>query len=396
MSVIKSLQGEINRLDDLIEQKENELFRLEQIVIKITEPKEIEYSKRKEIDRLQKNMEAFSSALSSFGLPPKTRIQSLTSFLEELFKQSQQIKAKRDRYANMIPIAEQQCAEMKQAVENQRSQIINDYSNQLQKFKEIRDLFNSLASSLRTFNPNYIIPMRESWNNFPYAKQGFSGIQNKLNAAADNTKKALTDERVDYEHQIAQVQAEIEKLKKQILQFQKRNEEAQKAYDESVRKAKECQSVKKRLEKYMEKERDFRQKTIKFCSDIYFESGEEILIKQNQKIDDFMAKLSQIHQSFKIISAELEAESNPIHERFTVKFKAKTNYTKLRRSLAQTIPTQEIPLYALTQTQLKKRYEDCKSANENLEATFKVRKEKAQNILREAQIRYEEARRNSK
>ena len=36
MSAKTNLQGEINRLDDLIEQKKAELDRLEKIVIKIT------------------------------------------------------------------------------------------------------------------------------------------------------------------------------------------------------------------------------------------------------------------------------------------------------------------------------------------------------------------------
>lgn len=393
MSAKTNLQGEINRLDDLIEQKKAELDRLEKIVIKITEPQEITISKRRKIDRLIKQMELFSTALASYGLPPKPRIESLTTFLEELFKQSQNWKAKRDKYARMIPIAEKNCADMKQAVLDQRTQIINDYSNQLKKFKEILDLFNSLKSVLDTMNPTFVIPLKNYCHNWCYSSDGIFDLSKKMDSAVENTKKSLDIEKVDYEYQIAQLQAEIEKIKKQIAQYKKKEEESKKIYDESIQKAKEIYKIKRILEKYMEKENEFRNKTAKLCASIDFRHNDDILVEQIKKIDEFNEKLKRIHASFAIISNKLEAETNEMHSHYTVKFKAQKTYSKLRKEINtnQKLATNELPLYVMNITQLKKKYEQCKAANENAEATFNARKERAQKMLKDAKDRYEEA-----
>lgn len=398
MSAKTNLQGEINRLDDLIQQKKAELERLETIVIKITEPQEISLAKRRKIDRLIKQMELFSTTLASYGLSPKTRVESLTTFLEELFKQSQNLKAKRDRYANMIPIAEKNCADMKQAVMDQRTQIINDYQNQLQKFKEICDLFNSLKSILESFNPNYVIPLKDYCHNWPYSKDGVYEQYKKLNLGIDNTKKSLDIEKDDYEQQIAQLQEEIEKIKKQIAQYKKKEEESQKAYDESFKKAKDCLKIKRMLEKYIAKEEEFRAKTSKYCASINFQQSDEILLQQIKKIDEFNEKINKIHASFAIISNKLEAETNEMHSHYTVKFKALKTYSKIRKEINanQQISSQELPLYVMNPTQLKKRYETSKAAYDNSESNFNARKERAKKMLKDAQIRYEEASKNIK
>lgn len=393
-----NLQGEINRLDDLIEQKKAELDRLEKIVIKITEPQEISLIKRRKIDRLIKQMELFSNALASYGLSPKTPVESLTSFLEELFKQSQNWKAKRDKYARMIPIAEKNCADMKQAVLEQRTQIINDYKNQLQKFQEILDLFNSLKSILDSINPNYVIPLRDYCHNWCYSDNGVFSLNNKLDSAVENTKRSLDIERAEYERQIQQIQAEIEKIKKQIAQCRKKEEESQNIYDQSIKKAKECLKIKKMLENYIDKEKEFRLKTEKYCANIDFQAKDDILTQQISKIDEFNNQLHRIHESFAIISNKLEAETNEMHSHYTVKFKAMKTYSKIRKELQtnKNISSLELPLYAMNPTQLKKKYEISKADNNNAEASFNARKERAQRMLKEAQARYEEASKNKK
>ena len=87
-----------------------------------------------------------------------------------------------------------------------------------------------------------------------------------------------------------------------------------------------------------------------------------------------------------------------MHSHYTVNFKALKTYSKIRKEINanQQISSQELPLYVMNPTQLKKRYETSKAAYDNSESNFNARKERAKKMLKDAQIRYEEASKNIK
>ena len=392
---------EIRRLDLAIQQKREELQKMEDLVIRATEPEEVDPETRKLIDKLKRELDIYSNVLTQFGLQRLPRPKVTTEYLKSLLEASQEIKAKRDSYAEMIPLAENKLGEYKKQVQEQRKKLIDNYSEQLQKLKKIKDMFNSIKDLIHPFVPNYIIPLKNianQWRNNNTIDQMLNSMNNRIQAVNKN----LNDKKNRMEAEIQKIEDEIKEQKKRRHRNQRNYNNAKQAYDDSIAKKKQddekCRELRGHLRNIQTKQNsciDNAKKNIslreKFCAEKML-----LLNAQMKQLDALIQKVKLIHGDFSSKSTKLSAESSSAHGSYTIKFKSMRKYAKLRKEVLQTIPKEEFRLFLLNESDLYKWYKICKANYEKSQSNMEREIKSSEESLDAAKVRYNMALRKSK
>ncbi|OHS93155.1 hypothetical protein TRFO_11961 [Tritrichomonas foetus] len=384
---------ELRHLEEAIAQRTIELQRLEDIVIKASEPPEIDEEMKKTIDRLRKVFDKYSSTLVSYNLPRKPRPQVTTEFLKSLFEKSQEIKGKRDELMTMIPLAEAKLNEMRNEVKQQKNKIVTNYSEQLRKLQELRNLFNSLLDGIKPINLTYVVPLKnlaKQWRE----SNGIHPLYQKMNAGIESVKNYQNAQKSNLECQIAALQKENAKEKKRRENYYKAEENARLAYEESVVKRAQadeaCHQLRMKLRKVQAKQKScitLARKGIE-RQDEFFLKKMKTMDGQRDKLDELIQKVRMIHGDFAAKSAKLSAESSSEHTTYTVKFRSMKKYAKLRNEVLQTVPKEEFRLFMMNESDLYKWYKICKANFEKADAIYGEKLRKTKEALDAVKVRY--------